>query len=260
MGKNELVAKVISTVLGLAASFTITYFGVRWLVNAMDPTRKEKEEAQKRLSEYELCIASNLVDPVSMEISWQDIGGLEDVIRDIKETVILPFQKAHLFRHSSLLQPPKDSFLRSRTSTDHEATAMIKTQFMSFWDGLMTDPSCHVMVMGATNRPQDVDAAILRRMPSMFYIVFHQQVAALDFDRLAELTEGFSGSDLREVCRSAAVSTVHEYLAQWRQQEGDEEEEDELRCLTMADMETAIAKVKDAKSVSRGNPAFINLD
>lgn len=49
---------------------------------------------------------------------------------------------------------------------------MIKTQFMSFWDGLMTDKDCRVMVMGATNRPQDVDAAILRRMPSMFQIGF----------------------------------------------------------------------------------------
>ena len=63
-----------------------------------------------------------------------------------------------------------DSFLRSRTSTDHEATAMVKTQFMSFWDGLMTDPNCCVMIMGATNRARDVDAAILRRMPSRFHI------------------------------------------------------------------------------------------
>ena len=63
-----------------------------------------------------------------------------------------------------------DSFLRSRTSSDHEATAMIKTQFMSFWDGLMTDNQCRIMIMGATNRPSDVDAAILRRMPSMFHI------------------------------------------------------------------------------------------
>ena len=63
-----------------------------------------------------------------------------------------------------------DSFLRSRTSTDHEATAMMKTQFMSFWDGLITDSSCQIMIVGATNRPQDVDAAILRRMPSMFCI------------------------------------------------------------------------------------------
>ena len=47
---------------------------------------------------------------------------------------------------------------------------MIKTQFMSFWDGLMTDPKCKIMIVGASNRPQDVDAAILRRMPSMFHV------------------------------------------------------------------------------------------
>ena len=63
-----------------------------------------------------------------------------------------------------------DSFLRSRSGNDHEATLMIKTQFMSFWDGLITDPDCQVMIMGASNRPQDVDAAILRRMPCQFKI------------------------------------------------------------------------------------------
>ena len=41
---------------------------------------------------------------------------------------------------------------------------------MSFWDGLMTDNQCQIMIVGATNRAQDVDAAILRRMPSMFFI------------------------------------------------------------------------------------------
>ena len=47
---------------------------------------------------------------------------------------------------------------------------MIKTQFMSFWDGLITKQNCQIMIMGATNRPQDVDAAILRRMPCAFRI------------------------------------------------------------------------------------------
>lgn len=47
---------------------------------------------------------------------------------------------------------------------------MMKTQFMSLWDGLTSEPNCNVMIMGATNRRSDVDAAILRRMPSQFYI------------------------------------------------------------------------------------------
>ena len=38
------------------------------------------------------------------------------------------------------------------------------------------------------------------------------QVAALNFDELAAATDGFSGSDLREACRAAAVSTVREYM------------------------------------------------
>lgn len=63
-----------------------------------------------------------------------------------------------------------DSFLRNRSSSDHEATAMMKAQFMSLWDGLDTDHSCQVIVMGATNRPQDLDSAIMRRMPTRFHI------------------------------------------------------------------------------------------
>jgi ATPase family AAA domain-containing protein 1 len=33
-----------------------------------------------------------------------------------------------------------DSFLRTRDSHDHEATAMVKAQFMQLWDGLETQP------------------------------------------------------------------------------------------------------------------------
>ena len=46
-----------------------------------------------------------------------------------------------------------DSLLRSRGTHDHEATAMIKAQFMQMWDGLETT-SESVVVMGATNRPK----------------------------------------------------------------------------------------------------------
>lgn len=47
---------------------------------------------------------------------------------------------------------------------------MMKAQFMSLWDGLITDSDCTVIIMGATNRPQDLDKAILRRMPATFHV------------------------------------------------------------------------------------------
>ena len=47
---------------------------------------------------------------------------------------------------------------------------MMKAQFMTLWDGLASDPNSMVVVMGATNRAQDVDRAILRRLPSTFHI------------------------------------------------------------------------------------------
>jgi SpoVK/Ycf46/Vps4 family AAA+-type ATPase len=64
-----------------------------------------------------------------------------------------------------------DSFLRSRRGDDHECTATMKAQFMTLWDGLITGKkSNRILIIGATNRPEDVDLAILRRMPQMFYI------------------------------------------------------------------------------------------
>ncbi|XP_077482631.1 outer mitochondrial transmembrane helix translocase isoform X1 [Stigmatopora argus] len=247
LGRNE----VLGLLFRLTVFGAVTYFTVKWMVDAVDPTRKQKVEAQKqaeklmrrigvkdvKLSEYEMSIAAHLVDPLAMQMSWRDIGGLDDVIAELQETVIMPVQKRHLFQSSKLLQPPKgvllygppgcgktliakatakeagfrfinlqpstltdkwygesqklaaavfslavklqpavvfideiDSFLRNRSSSDHEATAMMKAQFMSLWDGLDTDHRCQVIVMGATNRPQDLDSAILRRMPARFHI------------------------------------------------------------------------------------------
>jgi len=117
-----------------------------------------------------------------------------------------------------------DSLLRLRATQDHEVTAMMKAQFMSLWDGLITDPKKTVIVMGATNRPKDMDTAILRRMATKFHIpspdlnqrkhildlTLKNEIVGPDFnlEKLAAMTDGFSGSDLKEVARSAAVSCL----------------------------------------------------
>ena len=62
---------------------------------------------QNQFTEYELSIASNLVDPESIPCSWSDIAGLDDVLQELKDTVIFPLVNRGLFGNSQLLQPPK---------------------------------------------------------------------------------------------------------------------------------------------------------
>ena len=63
-----------------------------------------------QLTDYELCIAADLVDPLSMVTTWADIGGLEETVQEMRETVIVPFQKRSLFKGSTLLRAPKGLF------------------------------------------------------------------------------------------------------------------------------------------------------
>ncbi|KAK0553706.1 mitochondrial dynamin GTPase Msp1 [Tilletia horrida] len=140
---------------------------------------------------------------------------------------------AALFSLARKLQPciifidEIDSFLRERASGDHEVTAMMKAEFMTLWDGL-TSSSDRILVLGATNRPDDIDSAILRRMPKRYAVKLpdaNQRARILEImlnkverdssfsmSQLVAKTEGCSGSDLKEVCRAAAMVPVRELL------------------------------------------------
>ena len=134
---------------------------------------------------------------------------------------------------------------------------MIKAQFMQMWDGLETSDET-VVVMGATNRPRDVDRAILRRMPATFHIglpneaqrrAIFQRVMAMeavneniDYIRLSQLTEGFSGSDIRETCRAASVYRMRELA-----RADDEASPGDLRNITLDDLLSSVSKLKESK-------------
>lgn len=57
-----------------------------------------------------------------------------------------------------------DSMLGQRTRAgEHEAMRKMKNEFMTHWDGLLTKSGERILVLAATNRPFDLDEAIIRR-------------------------------------------------------------------------------------------------
>lgn len=89
------------------------------------------------------------------------------------------------------------------------------------------------MVLAATNRPSELDEAILRRFPQAFEIGIPDQSGRsqilkvilkgekvdenIDYDYIASLCCGFTGSDLFELCKKAAYFPVRELLNDERQ-------------------------------------------
>ncbi|TYK16612.1 putative ATP binding protein [Cucumis melo var. makuwa] len=126
-----------------------------------------------------------------------------------------------------------DSMLGQRTRVgEHEAMRKIKNEFMTHWDGLLTKPGERVLVLAATNRPFDLDEAIIRRferrimvgLPSaenremiLTTLLGKEKVEeGLDMKELATMTEGYSGSDLKNFCMTAAYRPVRELIQQER--------------------------------------------
>lgn len=109
-------------------------------------------------------------------------------------------------------------------------------RFMTLWDGLTSTNAAgnpaRIVVLGATNRINDIDEAILRRMPKKFPVSLpgkeqRRRILQLilgdtkrdpefDIDYIARVTQGMSGSDIKEACRDAAMAPMREYIRQHR--------------------------------------------
>lgn len=63
-----------------------------------------------------------------------------------------------------------DSLLSQRSDSEHESSRRIKTEFLVQLDGATTDSDERLLVIGATNRPQELDEAARRRFVKRLYI------------------------------------------------------------------------------------------
>ncbi|MBA0610798.1 hypothetical protein Godav_011580, partial [Gossypium davidsonii] len=163
------------------------------------------------------------------------------------------FSLAYKLQPAIIFIDEVDSFLGQRRNTDHEAMTNMKTEFMALWDGFTTDQNARVMVLAATNRPSELDEAILRRLPQAFEIGVPDRMEraeilkvilkgervepCIDFDYIASLCEGYTGSDLLELCKKAAYFPIRDLL--------DEEKKGKPsgapRPLSQSDLEKALA-------------------
>jgi len=113
-----------------------------------------------------------------------------------------------------------DGMIGERSSFDQSHVYGLKTHFLSLMDGL-SDHAAPIMVVGCTNNPVHMDKAMRRRMPLVvefalptpedrFAILgrIAQRDTIVEADALAktaQLSEGFSGSDLENVYREACM-------------------------------------------------------
>lgn len=122
-----------------------------------------------------------------------------------------------------------DSMLGQRSRVgEHEAMRKIKNEFMAHWDGLLSKSTERVLVLAATNRPFDLDEAIIRRFQRRIMVglpnaesrerILRTLLAketleeGFDFKDLATMTDGYTGSDLKNLCTAAAFRPVRDFL------------------------------------------------
>lgn len=118
-----------------------------------------------------------------------------------------------------------DSLLSQRGDGEHESSRRIKTEFLVQLDGATTSPEDRILVVGATNRPQEIDEAARRRLVKRLYIPLpeasarkqivtrlmskeHCSLKEEEIDLIVKKSNGFSGADMTQLCREASLGPI----------------------------------------------------
>ncbi|XP_006875342.1 PREDICTED: fidgetin-like protein 1 [Chrysochloris asiatica] len=118
-----------------------------------------------------------------------------------------------------------DSLLSQRGDSEHESSRRIKTEFLVQLDGATTSSEDRILVVGATNRPQEIDEAARRRLVKRLYIPLpeapaRRQIVVLlmskeqcclreeEIDLVVQRSDGFSGADMTQLCREASLGPI----------------------------------------------------
>jgi vacuolar protein-sorting-associated protein 4 len=123
--------------------------------------------------------------------------------------------------------------LMGRHSSEVGGEVRVRNQFLKEMDGIIDKgKSLHAYVIGATNRPWDLDWPFIRRFQKRIMVPLPDHHARLQMFKLytgninldphvslhelARLSEGFSGSDIKDCCQSAYLRVIGEFFESGR--------------------------------------------
>jgi spastin len=150
------------------------------------------------------------------------VGESERLVRTL-------FTLAYVHEPSIIFIDEIDSILSARSSGESEHSRQLKTEILIQIEGV-TSHKGRLLVIGATNRPFDLDEAALRRMPNRIFIglpdsesrksqiqtflndVKHS-VSEQELTDLVLATEGYSSSDLSAIFKDVAMSRLRDMTA-----------------------------------------------
>jgi len=135
----------------------------------------------------------------------------------------------------------------------------VKTQLLSEIQGVKSGSKKPLLVLGATNRPWDIDAAMLSRFEKKVYVplpdltarigIFKIHTAGInmalteeDFVELGVRSEGYSGRDISNVCREVIMLPIRELDMSGLLENSDQEVI--VRDINLKDFTKTLKKVK----------------
>ena len=177
------------------------------------------------------------------------------------------FAVARVYQPSVVFIDEIDSLLSQRSDQEHESSRRMKTEFLVQLDGAATSDKDRLLVLGATNRPYELDEAARRRLVKRLYIPLPEfsarvqivenllktekhQLTKEDIVEIAKLAEGYSGADMTNLCKEASMGPIRSIP--FSQIENINPED--IRKTTVQDFKDALAFVRPSVS-----PADLNV-
>lgn len=154
-----------------------------------------------------------------------------------------------------------DSLLSQRCESEHESSRRIKTEFLVQLDGASTKGDERLLIVGATNRPKELDEAARRRLAKRLYIPLPEKAARRqmvcrllaqvkhclsdeDIDTVVSLTQGYSGADMAQLCKEAALGPIRSLSFETLQHITAQQ----VRPVSFKDFEEALCQVRASVS------------